>query len=256
MNVHNGTVSFHQFCKAKIAPRQQFTFWNWFYDCCQVIGDKMLAYWENGYIMDFLTRDDSMGILSSSSHPAFLLRFSDSELGVLALSFFINNRNGTKTPYQCLLNEPHPDKAVTLVALLRDFSSLRNIRYICMKNQELKDKKIFFDDKDLADTAGESDNVTPNGYHKVRLSLALAVSGEDVTQQEDQNEDQVEPTQFGNTSPIEFFSSPQAPQAVGSTSSNGFPCHHQQQQNGTASGYEPINNGNILTSHNSPCWNE
>uniref|UniRef100_A0A914WMI0 STAT transcription factor DNA-binding domain-containing protein n=1 Tax=Plectus sambesii TaxID=2011161 RepID=A0A914WMI0_9BILA len=169
------TYSYAQFAKDKIGPERKFTFWTYFYSICDVIEKKLLQYWNKGYIMGFSSKEDASRKLGELDKPAFLLRFSDSQLGTLAVIYI-------KSPATCvkqfLLPAVQPEKTYTVVMLLREFKHLQYVRYICDKNNEPIDKGRFFDDKDLA-AEDSAENKKVGGYHNVRLAITFDDNDED-----------------------------------------------------------------------------
>uniref|UniRef100_A0A914UU03 Signal transducer and activator of transcription n=1 Tax=Plectus sambesii TaxID=2011161 RepID=A0A914UU03_9BILA len=169
LNGNGHTYSYAQFAKDKIVPEGKFTFWTYFYSICDVIEKKLLQYWNKGYIMGFSSKEDASRKLGELDIPAFLLRFSDSQLGTLAVIYIKSPAAGVT---HFLLPAVQPEKTHTVVALLREFKPLQYVRYICDKNNEPIRKGRFFDDKDLvADDTPE--NKKFSGYRKVRLAITF-----------------------------------------------------------------------------------
>uniref|UniRef100_A0A914UVS4 SH2 domain-containing protein n=1 Tax=Plectus sambesii TaxID=2011161 RepID=A0A914UVS4_9BILA len=233
LNSNGYTYSYAQFAKDKIDPEGKFTFWTYFYSICDVIEKKLLQYWDKGYIMGFSSKEDASRKLSELDKPAFLLRFSDSQLGTLAVIYIKSPATGVT---HFLLPAVQPEKTYTVVALLREFKHLQYIRYLCKENNEPIDKGRFFDDKDLvADDTAENKKV--GGYRKVRLAITF----------DDNDEGEVESVIDGRrTTGEQEIASPIG--SLDQASSNHCSCawssHFYSSTNSTAS--------QLSTSENSP----
>lgn len=77
----NYVVSWAAFCKENL-PERSFTLWEWFYAALKVIKDYLKGPWCDGYINGFVSKAKVEAYLQNSVHGAFILRFSDSELGL------------------------------------------------------------------------------------------------------------------------------------------------------------------------------
>ncbi|OUC41211.1 STAT protein, DNA binding domain protein [Trichinella nativa] len=64
-----------------------FSFWSWFFEIAALIKQKLLRLWDDGLITGFISREDARSLLLSLHESSFLLRFSDSHLGGLSISF-------------------------------------------------------------------------------------------------------------------------------------------------------------------------
>lgn len=74
-------VSWAQFAKDPL-PERTFTFWEWFYSTMKVTQEHFKKLWSDGKIMGFIDKTDSEKLLERSEIGTFILRFSDSELGM------------------------------------------------------------------------------------------------------------------------------------------------------------------------------
>jgi len=79
-------VSWSQFCREPL-PERNFTFWEWFYRVMNLTSNHMRGPWGEGYIMGFVSKQRGDDLLMSKEHGCFLLRFSDSELGGVSISY-------------------------------------------------------------------------------------------------------------------------------------------------------------------------
>ncbi|KRZ36233.1 Signal transducer and activator of transcription 1 [Trichinella pseudospiralis] len=80
-------VTLEQFCKLPMREDVDFSFWSWFFEIAALIKQKLLRLWDDGLITGFISREDARSLLLSLHESCFLLRFSDSHLGGLSISF-------------------------------------------------------------------------------------------------------------------------------------------------------------------------
>uniref|UniRef100_A0A914W7J5 SH2 domain-containing protein n=1 Tax=Plectus sambesii TaxID=2011161 RepID=A0A914W7J5_9BILA len=173
-------VTYQRFAKDKIASGIKFSFWTWFYSICTLINSDLLPYWEKGCLMGFLSREEIAQKLGSMNMPAFLLRFSDSQLGTVSVSSFKHDGTGAMKHLPFLLESEKLEKAGSLIELLRDFDQLRAVRHFCDKDYVMKDKGFFFEDPDLQTKKKEADaGPTATGYHKIKMVMKGGDDDED-----------------------------------------------------------------------------
>ena len=79
-------LSWSLFCKETL-PDRTFTFWEWFYRLLLLTSQNMGRLWKEGYIMGFVMRQAAERMLEQQQNGCFLLRFSDSELGGVTISY-------------------------------------------------------------------------------------------------------------------------------------------------------------------------
>jgi hypothetical protein len=64
-----------------------FSFWDWLYQNMLLIKAKLLPYWEHGYLLGFISKEQAANVLLRNEHASFLLRFSDSLAGAVSIAF-------------------------------------------------------------------------------------------------------------------------------------------------------------------------
>jgi hypothetical protein len=52
-----------------------------------LIKAKLMPFWESGYMIGFISKDQASNVLMQNKHPAFLLRFSDTIAGAVSILF-------------------------------------------------------------------------------------------------------------------------------------------------------------------------
>jgi signal transducer and activator of transcription 5B len=83
--INDFQITRNQFCK-DLLPDRNFSFWKWFYAAAEVIRDQLREPWKDGCIIGFIDRKTAEEYLINCSPGTFLLRFSDSELGIFEAS--------------------------------------------------------------------------------------------------------------------------------------------------------------------------
>lgn len=80
-NSEDRQINWAQFCKEPI-PERTFTFWDWFYAVMKLTRDQLRGPWTEGLIIGFISKRQAEEKLLKCPPGTFLLRFSDSELGM------------------------------------------------------------------------------------------------------------------------------------------------------------------------------
>uniref|UniRef100_A0A5S6QMM1 Signal transducer and activator of transcription n=1 Tax=Trichuris muris TaxID=70415 RepID=A0A5S6QMM1_TRIMR len=80
-------VTIDMFCKNPMRQDLDFSFWSWFFEITVLVKQKLLRLWDEGLIRGFISRQEAREVLLSLQESCFLLRFSDSHLGGLSVSF-------------------------------------------------------------------------------------------------------------------------------------------------------------------------
>lgn len=73
-----------------------FSFWAWFFEIMSLIKQKLQRYWDDGLIKGFIGRQAASDLVLGQLEPSFLLRFSDTLLGGLSISFLALLDEGKK----------------------------------------------------------------------------------------------------------------------------------------------------------------
>lgn len=88
MNYSGCQITWAKFCKENMAGKG-FSFWVWLDNIIDLVKKYILALWNEGYIMGFISKERERAILSTKPPGTFLLRFSESskEGGSLSLGW-------------------------------------------------------------------------------------------------------------------------------------------------------------------------
>lgn len=83
-NPEERPITWSQFCKEAL-PDRTFTFWDWFYAVMKLTRDQLRGPWTEGLIIGFINKRQAEEMLLKCAPGTFLLRFSDSELGMCSV---------------------------------------------------------------------------------------------------------------------------------------------------------------------------
>ncbi|PIO71219.1 STAT protein, DNA binding domain protein [Teladorsagia circumcincta] len=92
-------ITFHRFAKQNLRDDVSFSFWEWFFAIMQLIKQKLLKFWDEGWLVGFISKHDASQSMMMSSHSTFLLRFSDTQTGAVSIGFVCEDDDGQKVPF-------------------------------------------------------------------------------------------------------------------------------------------------------------
>lgn len=116
------TVRWQHFAKEPL-PDRAFNFWEWLYGTVDLIKKSALPIWKAGLIEGFISRQHTENILRETQPSTFLLRFSDSMIGGLSLSWVDNEM-------QVAHVEPWTHSDLKFVSLPNRILDPHNIRFL------------------------------------------------------------------------------------------------------------------------------
>lgn len=82
-------ITMKMFCGLNL-PGRDYDFWTWFYPTVKLINQRLLNLWKNNLIIGYISKEETERILLMESPGTFLLRFSDSVLGMRKYNTLIN----------------------------------------------------------------------------------------------------------------------------------------------------------------------
>uniref|UniRef100_H3AVI5 Signal transducer and activator of transcription n=1 Tax=Latimeria chalumnae TaxID=7897 RepID=H3AVI5_LATCH len=104
VNFSGCQITWAKFCKENMAGKS-FSFWVWLDNIIDLVKKYILALWNEGYIMGFISKERERAILSQKPPGTFLLRFSESNReGGITFTWVEKDING-KTQIQSV--EPY-----------------------------------------------------------------------------------------------------------------------------------------------------
>jgi signal transducer and activator of transcription 5B len=84
-------VSFTRLSKLPLTGTS-FSFWEWFYSAMKLVEKHALRSWKNGSIYGFIARKDAEIALQGSNPGTFLVRFSDTVLGGITITYVAKSK--------------------------------------------------------------------------------------------------------------------------------------------------------------------
>ncbi|KAI1708376.1 STAT protein, DNA binding domain-containing protein [Ditylenchus destructor] len=122
-NSDNKPITFQRFAKDV-----NFSFWEWFFLIMQLIKQKLLKFWDEGWLIGFISKNDASQRMLMQN-PTFLLRFSDTQTGAVSIGF-VCEEDGIKVPFHL---SPFTIKDLDQLSLAQRIAScpqLKDIRYL------------------------------------------------------------------------------------------------------------------------------
>uniref|UniRef100_A0A1I8BRX8 Signal transducer and activator of transcription n=1 Tax=Meloidogyne hapla TaxID=6305 RepID=A0A1I8BRX8_MELHA len=86
-NPDNKPITFQRFAKQNLREDVNFSFWEWFFLIMQLIKQKLLKFWDDGWLVGFISKHEASERMLMCHNPTFLLRFSDTQTGAVSIGF-------------------------------------------------------------------------------------------------------------------------------------------------------------------------
>lgn len=148
-------------------PDRGFTFWEWFYAILKVTQQHLSPLWKEGAILGFVEKTLSEKMISRCPPGTFLLRFSDSELGGVSISFVTPFEEGSGS--EVLMTSPFTSKDFAIRGLADRIHDLRNLTHLWTPSGLIpKDQKFS-----KHYSPPQPDRPAQNGYVKPQLACTL-----------------------------------------------------------------------------------
>lgn len=119
-------VAWHNFAKAPM-PNRSFTFWDWFYSIVELVSKHMSGPWADGLIAGFVNKTEVERVLLSHNDGTFLLRFSDSAVGGITVSWVGRDQLGLRQVWNL---EPWTAKDFAIRSLADRISDLGQLQHV------------------------------------------------------------------------------------------------------------------------------
>uniref|UniRef100_A0A158PBV6 SH2 domain-containing protein n=1 Tax=Angiostrongylus cantonensis TaxID=6313 RepID=A0A158PBV6_ANGCA len=164
-------ITFHRFAKQNLRDDVSFSFWEWFFAIMQLIKQKLLKFWDEGWLVGFISKQDASQSMMLSNHPTFLLRFSDTQTGAVSIGFVCEDDDGQKVPFHLA---PFTIKDLDQLSLAQRIAScpqLKEIRYL-YPNMD-KDEMLRYFDSEERNRGGPD---SPTGYIQSEIVMVAKTS--------------------------------------------------------------------------------
>jgi signal transducer and activator of transcription 1 len=105
-----------------VTDKQYAELWNWLGEGLHRlhVNSKLLKCWTMGYIIGFISRENARAVLLNRARGTFIVRFSESSPGRLAVSFAIAEYTSIEVGNYLM----SPEEARSLPDTVRDYSNL------------------------------------------------------------------------------------------------------------------------------------
>lgn len=159
------SLSWSFFAKEPL-PERGFTFWEWFYAILKVTQQHLSPLWREGAILGFVEKKLSEDMIARYPPGTFLLRFSDSELGGVSISFVTQCE---ETGTEVFMTSPFTSKDFAIRGLADRIHDLGTLTHLWTPTGLIpKDQKFA-----KHYSPPQPDRPTQNGYVKPQLACTL-----------------------------------------------------------------------------------
>ncbi|KAM3725935.1 Signal transducer and activator of transcription [Dirofilaria immitis] len=169
VNEERKLITLHRFAKQNLRDDVNFSFWEWFFAIIQLIKHKLLKFWDEGWLIGFISKQDASSQMVGAPHPTFLLRFSDTQTGAVSIGFVCDDEGG-KVPFHL---SPFSIKDLDQFSLAQRIASC----------PQLKDIKYLYPDIDKEDmlryfeTEERQKSLSPTGYIQSEIVMVAKTGG-------------------------------------------------------------------------------
>jgi signal transducer and activator of transcription 5B len=168
-NVDNKPITFHRFAKQNLRDDVNFSFWEWFFLIMQLIKQKLLKFWDEGWLIGFISKNDASQRMLTASYPTFLLRFSDTQTGAVSIGF-VCEEDGAKVPFHL---SPFTIKDLDQLSLAQRIAScpqLKEIKYL-YPDIDKEEMLRFFENEE------RHRSESPTGYIQSEIVMVAKTGG-------------------------------------------------------------------------------
>ncbi|CAI4231884.1 unnamed protein product [Auanema sp. JU1783] len=164
-------ITFSRFAKQNLRDDVSFSFWEWFFSIMQLIKQKLLKFWDEGWLSGFISKQDASQSMLSYPHNTFLLRFSDTQTGAVSIGFVCEDED-QRVPFHLA---PFTIKDLDQLSLAQRIAScpqLREIKYM-YPNIDKDEMLRYFDTEERHKPCPDS----PLGYIQSEIVMVAKTSG-------------------------------------------------------------------------------
>lgn len=123
-------ITFHRFAKMNLREDVPFSFWEWFFSIMQLIKQKLLKYWDEGWCLGFISKQRASELMQEQPHCTFMLRFSDTQTGAVSIGFVCQDEDQQKVPFHLAPFTIKDLEQLSLAQRIITCPQLRDIRYM------------------------------------------------------------------------------------------------------------------------------
>ncbi|CAB3410037.1 unnamed protein product [Caenorhabditis bovis] len=160
-------ITFTQFAKQALREDVQFSFWEWFFSIMQLIKQKLLKFWDEGWLVGFISKHDASVIMVNNRRPCFLIRFSDSQTGAISIGFLAD-----EDPFHLAPFSIKDLDQLSLASRIASCPQLRDIQYL-YPNIDKDEMLRHFDTEERHRRPPDS----PTGYIQSEIVMVAKTCG-------------------------------------------------------------------------------
>uniref|UniRef100_A0A915DDR3 Signal transducer and activator of transcription n=1 Tax=Ditylenchus dipsaci TaxID=166011 RepID=A0A915DDR3_9BILA len=131
-NSDNKPITFQRFAKHNLREDVNFSFWEWFFLIMQLIKQKLLKFWDEGWLIGFISKNDASQRMLMAPTSTFLLRFSDTQTGAVSIGF-VCEEDGIK---------------LSLAQRIASCPQLKDIRHVSVPDRDKEEMLRFFESEE------------------------------------------------------------------------------------------------------------
>ncbi|KAF1756022.1 hypothetical protein GCK72_012475 [Caenorhabditis remanei] len=165
-------ITFHRFAKQAMRDELAFSFWEWFFSIMQLIKQKLLKYWDEGWCIGFISKHDASQSMMMSPHSSFLLRFSDTQTGAVSIGF-VCDEEGQKVPFHLAPLTIKDLDQLSLASRIASCPQLRDIRYM-YPHIDKEEMLRYFESEERHRVGGPD---SPGGYIQSEIVMVAKTNG-------------------------------------------------------------------------------
>ncbi|KAF1756024.1 hypothetical protein GCK72_012477 [Caenorhabditis remanei] len=165
-------ITFHRFAKQAMRDELAFSFWEWFFSIMQLIKQKLLKYWDEGWCIGFISKHDASQSMMMSPHSSFLLRFSDTQTGAVSIGF-VCDEEGQKVPFHLAPLTTKDLDQLSLASRIASCPQLRDIRYM-YPHIDKEEMLRYFESEERHRVIGPD---SPGGYIQSEIVMVAKTNG-------------------------------------------------------------------------------
>ncbi|CAJ0936864.1 unnamed protein product, partial [Mesorhabditis belari] len=164
-------ITFNRFAKERLRDDVNFSFWEWLFSIMQLIKQKLLKFWDEGWCIGFISKQGASDAMHSSPEPTFLLRFSDTQTGAVSIGFVCDG-----VPFHLAPFSIKDLEQLSLAQRIVSCPQLKDIRYLFGKNGNVDKEEMlkYFESEERHKAGGDSPTT---GYILSEIIMVANTSG-------------------------------------------------------------------------------
>lgn len=166
-------ITFHRFAKQAMRDELAFSFWEWFFSIMQLIKQKLLKFWDEGWCIGFISKHDASQSMMMCPHSSFLLRFSDTQTGAVSIGFVCQDDEGQKVPFHLAPLTIKDLDQLSLASRIASCPQLKDIRYM-YPNLDKEEMLRYFESEERHRVGGPD---SPGGYIQSEIVMVAKTNG-------------------------------------------------------------------------------